>query len=461
MSYQLITFPHRLGPASLIDLMDFNLYVVSAFFGEYVILKWNLNEPSYETLYTGVTAPGQPSAILSDDYYIYAIHSNNSPMRVYRFHKATGSGGLLGQVEIDGHSDLANIQFIKMSKKYYMVAQTGPFRRSITLFEFNGDPQDLTNSAMWAKLGNVLKDDGIGPLYCIEGIQNVASHDIYPYKHYLAIHSFSLCPPDPYPLTRTTLVLYNLVNDRLYNVRLESVDYDLNTSRDEIALNLTNPPTDNYRRDAGPPGNHFIITSDGKIYLTYFFVNVIGFTVHPGIAIGSIGNNELTYKPIGHVVYPVIETTDGKILLFAYREISEKRYLLYDPSTDTTSSIIGIGEGSGSVRNKSYCRTYEFYLPCLYLWLFGEQNAVLPPGFPYQSPGIELIDFLSVTTIDNKIHVEAGFIKEVNKARVEIRNSVTGELAKSEDFNGPLNYINKAYDIQPGKYKVVVVSKKY
>lgn len=459
MSYQLLNFPHRLGPASLIDTLDNMLYVVSEFFGEFVILKVNLSNLSYETLYSGVTAPGQPSAILSDDNYIYAIYSNNSPMSVYRFNKADGTGGLLGQVQIAGHSDLSNIQFIKMSRKYHVVAQTGPFRRSITLFEFNGLPSELTIGELWAELGNVLKDDGLGPLNCIEGPQNVASHDIYPYKHYIAIHSYSLCPPDPYPLTRTTLVLYNLVNDKLYNVKLESVNYDLNTSSDEIALILTNPPTDDYRRDAGPPGNHFIITSDGKIYLTYYFVNTIGFINNPGIAIGSIGSNQLTYKAIGNVVYPVWETIDNKVILFAYREITEKRYLLYDPSTGSTSSIIGIGESLGSIRNKSYCRTREFYLPCLYLWLYGEQNAVVPPNYP-DSPGLELIDTLSVTPVDSQIRVQASFLREITNARVEIRNSVTGDLASSEDLMGPLTSIDRTYDLPSGKYKVVVVGRK-
>ncbi|MEM4959600.1 MAG: hypothetical protein QXX12_07020, partial [Nanopusillaceae archaeon] len=433
MSYQVINLGIRMAYGQVIDTNDNTYYTLS---NVTIGGNWRLIRCSYffDTFDCGILDSGlqvpstdvhfNPWSMLTDDNYVYALISRWTGLMVYRFQKSTGAGTYMGSVNPAGHTDLNYFQMIKVREdRYYAIARTGG-GRTTTLFAFDGQPAELTNPAKWTKIGNVHNDEGVGPSMCATGSINFTYQELHQFQHYVAIHSMTRCPPSPYILYRTSLVLYDTVKEKLYNSRLQEVNFGLNTTNDSIALDVTNYMTNAYQRDVGPSGIHFMITPSGRIILKYRYLDTSGNELAKGLAKGVIGSQQLTFVNLNQTVQPVAETADGKIILYIHEPA--KKYALYDPETNLLTDIVSTGETPfWTHRIKTFCRTQEFYIPCFYIWAFDLERIVLPPLFP-NSPGLELVNTIDLTSPSaNTLRVQASFVRPVDTAKVEVYNTQT------------------------------------
>ncbi|MEM4959852.1 MAG: hypothetical protein QXX12_08300 [Nanopusillaceae archaeon] len=468
MSYQVINLGIRMAHAHVIDTTDNALYELSnvTIGGNWRLIKCSLNPFNCQILDSGVQVPStdvhfNPWSMLSDDNYVYALISRWSGLMVYRFSKSTGAGTYMGTVNPGGHTDLNYFQMIKVREdNYYGIARTGG-GRTTTLFAFDGQPAELTNPTKWTKIGNVHNDEGVGPSTCREGGINFTYAELHQFQHYVAIHSWTRCPPSPHLLRRSVLVFYDPIKEKLYNAKLEEVPFNQSTLNDSIALDVTNP-VNAYRRDIGPAGYQFMVTPAGRIFISYMYIDSNNNPISMGIAKGSIGSQQLTYVPLNMRVYPVSADTLGNVILYASENVPQKKYVYYDAMVDTVADIIITGEPGGfTERHKVFCSTQEFHIPCFYIWAHDWERIVLPPGFP-DSPGLEVINTIDLTSPSaNTLRVHASFVRPVTSARVEIYNTQTGALVVGEDIAGPLSSIDKTYsNLQPAKYRAVVKGRK-
>ncbi|MEM4913920.1 MAG: hypothetical protein QW579_06935 [Desulfurococcaceae archaeon] len=470
MSYQVINLGIRMAHAHVIDTTDNALYELSnvTIGGNWRLIKCSLNPFNCQILDSGVQVPStdvhfNPWSMLSDDNYVYALISRWSGLMVYRFSKTTGAGTYMGTVNPAGHTDLNYFQMIKIREdRYYAIARTGG-GRTTTLFAFDGQPAELLDARKWTKIGNVHNDEGVGPSTCMEGGINFTYAELHQFERYVAIHSFTRCPPSPHLLKRSVLVFYDPVKEKLYNAKFEEVQFNQSTLNDSISVDVTNPVTTAYRRDIGPAGLQFMVTPGGRIFITYMYIDSNNRPVSMGIAKGLIGYQQLTYVPLNMRVYPVAADIVGNVILYASENVPQKKYVYYDAGADAVADIIITGEPGGfTERHKVFCKTQEFHIPCNgFIWAHDYERFVLPPNYP-NVPGLEIINTLDLTSPSaNALRVRASFVRPVDFARVEVYNTQTSAKVVEEDINGPLSSIDKTYtNVQPGKYRAVISGRK-
>jgi len=464
VSYQAIDVGILMNYAHTIDTLDNTYYTLSNVVagGNYRLIKCSLNPFNCQIFDSGIPVPStdmhyNPSMILTDDQYVYALMSRWSGLTVYRFSKATGAGTEMGTVAPAGHTDLNYFHMIKVREdRYYAIARTGG-GRTTTLFAFDGQPAELLDASKWSKIGNVHNDEGIGPGTCAEGGINFTYAELHQYMHYVAIHSWTRCPPSPYLLSRSVLVLYDPVKEKLYNIRFEEVPFNQSTLSDDIAVDVTNPVTTAYRRDVGPAGYQFMIMPDDRIYISYMYIDSSNNIVSAGLALGQIGLQQLTYVPLNMRVYPLAMIKNNKIILHAYDYVGARKYILYDPLTDAISDITSAGETFYDVgRHKTFCKTGDFLIPCFYIWASDWQHIILPPDYP-NVPGLEVINTINLTSPSaNTLRVQASFVRAVDDVELAIYNTVTGSKVIEDYSPGPLTAIDRTYDVPPGRYRAVV-----
>ncbi|MEM4619793.1 MAG: hypothetical protein QW607_06215 [Desulfurococcaceae archaeon] len=471
MSYQVINLGIRMTHANVIDTNDNTYYSLSnvTIGGNWRLIKCSLNPFNCQVLDSGVPVPStdvhyNPWSMLTDDNYVYALISRWTGLTVYRFSKATGAGTNLGTVAPAGHTDLNYFQMIKVREdRYYGIARTGG-GRTTTLFEFTGQPAELLDATKWRRIGHVHNDEGVGPSMCQEGGINFTYAELHQFQHYVAIHSFTRCPPSPHLLRRNILVFYDPVKEKLYNAKFEEVQFNQSTLNDSIALDVTNPVTNAYRRDSCVAGRQFFVTPGGRIFICYNYIDTNGRLVSSGIAKGLINYQQLTYVPLNLIAYPVASDIVGNVILHAFDPATQqKKYVYYDAGADAVADIVITNDPGGfTERHKIFCRTREFHIPCNgYIWAHDWERIVLPPSYP-NNPGLEVIDKVDLTSpTANTLRVQANFVRAVDFARVEIYNTQTGALVVGEDIAGPLISIDKTYtNVQPGKYRAVVKGRK-
>jgi hypothetical protein len=335
---------------------------------------------------------------------------------------------------------------------FYMKARVGNGLQW-ALFRFKGSPSQITDPALWERIGYIIDDTPISAGSCGDGAIpfSYCSYWFQVNERYLLFGCYTRCPSSATEIGNFSVYFFDTVRERLLAPDFSEVGFGGNSLNSATKITVT----------AGKP--------TGTIYRGETQVNVFdlsrrkayGYTFwsHGGenytMGIMDIDLNSRTAKFIARVsgASPPLPhtnalTQDGKLI---FTEPDNIR--LYDPSTGSVSDVLQIS-GLRPLYVQACLQTEDLYKHVETI-IITSTHIILPPNI---ADGFRIPKRIIATSPGaGQLRVQAQFQLSPTNIRVRLWRIPDLTVAREETLPGSTS-IDRTYSVAGGRYRVEVTA---
>jgi hypothetical protein len=332
---------------------------------------------------------------------------------------------------------------------FYMKARVGDGRQW-ALFRFKGSPSQITDPALWERIGYIVDDAPIAPSSCADGAIafTYCTYMFTVFERYVTIACFNRCPTNAAERGNFSIFFFDAVKERLLAPDLTTdVAFGGNSLNPATKITVTagKPTATIHRAELAPT---IIDPTRRKAYGTgWWFTNI-------GTRVGLL-DIDLSARTAKYIDRPAplpasnAITADGKVI------ITEPNALrLYDPATESITDIMTVSGLQPEVRY--VCLHTEDVFKHVDTIISTDTHLILPTNW---QDGLRTPKRITVSSPGaGQLRVQAQFQLSPTNIRIRLWKIPDLTIAREETLAGATS-INRLYTgLTAGRYRAEVTA---